>query len=100
MGYVVWMPVQAKGSWLGEGDDFTFMNMPANGLRAWRSRAYGGWGRRQVGKQVVDPYAFPAGDTSQQAMVSALGSLNKKRVLIQVFPWLRKTILQPGLNGL
>jgi hypothetical protein len=27
MGYVVWMPVQAKGSWLGEGDDFTFMNM-------------------------------------------------------------------------
>ncbi|HNP21737.1 MAG TPA: DUF1593 domain-containing protein [Panacibacter sp.] len=78
MGYVVWMPVQAKGSWLGEGDDFTFMNMPANGLRAYEAGAYGGWGGRQVSKQVVDPYAFPAGDTSQQAMVSALGSLNKK----------------------
>jgi hypothetical protein len=26
MGYVVWMPVQEKGSWLGEGDNPTFMN--------------------------------------------------------------------------
>ena len=44
MGYVVWMPVQAKGSWLGEGDDFTFMNMPGNGLRAYEAGSYGGWG--------------------------------------------------------
>ncbi|MFS2190141.1 nucleoside hydrolase-like domain-containing protein [Mucilaginibacter sp. Mucisp84] len=34
MGYIVWMPVQEKGSWLGEGDDPTFMNMLDNGLRA------------------------------------------------------------------
>ncbi|HPP92640.1 MAG TPA: DUF1593 domain-containing protein, partial [Bacteroidales bacterium] len=27
MGYIVWMPVQKKGSWLGEGDNHTFMNM-------------------------------------------------------------------------
>ena len=52
---MLWMPVQAKGSWLGEGDDFTFMNMPANGLRALQAGAYGGWGGRQVSKQVVDP---------------------------------------------
>lgn len=76
MGYVVWMPVQDKGSWLGEGDDFTFMNMPGNGLRASEDGSYGGWGGRQMSKQVVNPFAL-SGDTSQQAMVSALSSMNK-----------------------
>ena len=47
MGYVVWMPVQTKGSWLGEGDDHTFMNMPGNGLRAYEAGSYGGWGGRE-----------------------------------------------------
>ena len=27
MGYIVWMPKQEKGSWLGEGDTGTFMNI-------------------------------------------------------------------------
>lgn len=44
MGYVVWLPVQQKGSWLGEGDDPTFMNMLDNGLRADEKGSYGGWG--------------------------------------------------------
>ncbi|WP_276372183.1 nucleoside hydrolase-like domain-containing protein [Chryseolinea sp. H1M3-3] len=48
MGYVVWMPVQEKGSWLGEGDNPTFMNMLDNGLRAYEDGAYGGWGGKQV----------------------------------------------------
>lgn len=48
MGYVVWMPVQEKGSWLGEGDNPTFMNMLDNGLRAYEHGSYGGWGGRQV----------------------------------------------------
>jgi hypothetical protein len=48
MGYVVWMPVQEKGSWLGEGDNFTFMNLLNNGLRAHEGGSYGGWGGMQV----------------------------------------------------
>jgi len=48
MGYVVWMPVQEKGSWLGEGDNPTFMNMLGNGLRAYEDGSYGGWGGEQV----------------------------------------------------
>ncbi len=53
MGYVVWMPVQEKGSWLGEGDDFTFMNMLGNGLRAYEKGTYGGWGGRQMSDKEV-----------------------------------------------
>jgi hypothetical protein len=49
MGYVVWMPVQQKGSWLGEGDNHTFMNMPGNGLRAYEAASFGGWGGREAG---------------------------------------------------
>ena len=78
MGYVVWMPVQAKGSWIGEGDDFTFMNMPGNGLRAYEDGSYGGWGGRQISKQIVNPFSLPANDTSQQAMVSALSSMSEQ----------------------
>jgi hypothetical protein len=76
MGYAVWMPVQPKGSWIGEGDNFTFMNMPGNGLRAYEDASYGGWGGRQITKQVVNPFALSSSDTSQQAMVSALSSMN------------------------
>jgi hypothetical protein len=47
-GYIVWMPVQAKGSFLGEGDNPTFMNMLDNGLRAYEQGSYGGWGGLQV----------------------------------------------------
>lgn len=77
MGYVVWMPVQAKGSWLGEGDDFTFMNMPGNGLGAYEAGFYGGWGGREMSKQESQNFSFNMSDTSQQAMASALSSLNK-----------------------
>lgn len=74
MGYVVWMPVQPKDSWLGEGDDFTFMNMPANGLRAFEKGYYGGWGGREINGQQANIFSMPTGDTSQQAMVSALSA--------------------------
>ena len=74
MGYVVWMPVQEKGSWLGEGDNPTFMNMPGNGLRAFEAGSYGGWG----GRELIDPNAknifFQTGDTSSRAMAAALSS--------------------------
>jgi hypothetical protein len=64
MGYVVWMPVQPKGSWLGEGDDHTFMNMLGNGLRAYEAGSYGGWGGHEVRlnkspKELAYPNFFP-----------------------------------------
>jgi len=77
MGYIVWMPVQPKGSWIGEGDDPTFMDMLGNGLRAYEAGPYGGWGGRQLSTQVRNDFSMSATDTSQQAMVSTLSSLNK-----------------------
>jgi hypothetical protein len=74
MGYVVWMPVQPKHSWLGEGDNHTFMNMLANGLRAFEDPTYGGWGGRGTQSQ---NFSFNMSDTSQQAMVNALSSINQ-----------------------
>ena len=87
MGYVVWMPVQEKGAWLGEGDDFTFMNMPGNGLRAYEAGAYGGWGGRQVSSGEMQNMFAPMSDTSQQAMASALGSVSSQTgKAVNVFP--------------
>lgn len=79
MGYVVWMPVQPKGSWLGEGDDHTFMNMPGNGLRAYEDASWGGWGGRQANKKATADFSFsgPA-DTSAGAMVNALSTANSQ----------------------
>jgi hypothetical protein len=68
MGYLVWMPVQAKGSWIGEGDDFTFMNMLGQGLRAYEKGSYGGWGGRELTGKETSGLSIPAADTSQQAM--------------------------------
>lgn len=44
MGYMVWMPPQPKGSFLGEGDTPTFLNLIENGLRAYEAPQWGGWG--------------------------------------------------------
>ena len=60
MGYIVWMPVQEKGSWLGEGDNPTFMNMLNNGLRAYENGSYGGWGGVQVTPGVGMGFPDPA----------------------------------------
>ena len=46
MGYMVWMPPQIKGSFLGEGDTPTFLNLIDNGLRAYANPLWGGWGGR------------------------------------------------------
>ena len=78
MGYMVWMPVQEKGSWLGEGDDGTFMNMLGNGLRAYEKGTYGGWSGRQISDQELIGFSFQMSDTSQQAMVSMLSSLTNQ----------------------
>jgi hypothetical protein len=44
MGYMVWMPPQEKGSFLGEGDTPTFLNLLDNGLRAYENSRWSGWG--------------------------------------------------------
>jgi hypothetical protein len=48
MGYMVWMAPHAKGSFLGEGDTPTFLNLIAIGLRAYENPQWGGWGGRMV----------------------------------------------------
>ncbi|MVM30277.1 DUF1593 domain-containing protein [Spirosoma sp. HMF4905] len=79
MGYVVWMPVQPKDSWLGEGDDHTFMNMLGNGLRAYESGSYGGWGGRGIGNRDAVGFSFATPqDTSANAMVTALSTANNR----------------------
>ncbi|HEY3389561.1 MAG TPA: DUF1593 domain-containing protein, partial [Prolixibacteraceae bacterium] len=78
MGYAVWIPVQEKGSWIGEGDDGTFMNMPGNGLRAYEDASYGGWGGRQISKHRVNAFSLSSIDTSQRAMVSVLNSMSEQ----------------------
>jgi hypothetical protein len=60
MGYIVWMPVQPKGSWLGEGDTGTFMNILSNGLGAWQKGMPGGWAGRPFFPDpatYVDPFS-------------------------------------------
>ncbi|MBV8570493.1 MAG: DUF1593 domain-containing protein [Acidobacteriaceae bacterium] len=44
MGYMVWMPPQERGSFLGEGDTPTFLNLLDNGLRAYEDGHWSGWG--------------------------------------------------------
>ncbi|MFY9853959.1 MAG: nucleoside hydrolase-like domain-containing protein, partial [Terracidiphilus sp.] len=44
MGYMVWMPPETKGAFLGEGDTPTFLNLIDNGLRAYENPQWGGWG--------------------------------------------------------
>jgi hypothetical protein len=75
MGYVVWMPVQEKGSWLGEGDTFTFINMTGNGLRAFEAGSYGGWGGK-TSDIASDIFTYPS-DTSAQGMIANLSALSK-----------------------
>ena len=55
-GYMVWMAPLAKGSFIGEGDTPTFLNLIDNGLRAYENPLWGGWG----GWMRSDATGFPA----------------------------------------
>ena len=60
-GYIVWTPPRPKGEFLGEGDTFTYLNLLANGLRAYEDETPGGWGGRgQSGSAVTGAGQFPA----------------------------------------
>lgn len=80
MGYKVWMPVQPKGSWLGEGDNHTFMNMLGNGLRAFEDATYGGWGGRTDPTESAEVISFSGGGDAD-AMANQLGNQNNSRSL-------------------
>lgn len=67
-GYVVWTPVQEKGSWISEGDSSTFMNLINNGLRGHVRASYGGWGGRS---------GPDAGPNSQYASARFFGSAQR-----------------------
>ena len=56
MGYMVWTLPQPKGSFLGEGDTPTFLNLIAIGLRAYVNPQWGGWG----GHMIPGVSAFPS----------------------------------------
>ncbi len=88
MGYVVWMPVQEKGSWLGEGDNHTVMNMLGNGLRAYENATYGGWGGRSAAPANTVG-AFAPSDLSAEEMAERMGSQdaqNETRSYPEFFP--------------
>jgi hypothetical protein len=71
MGYIVWMPLQQAGYWISEGDTPTFMGMLANGLRAYESADYGGWG----GYANSHIFQFGTGDsTNTDTTLAALTS--------------------------
>jgi hypothetical protein len=55
MGYIVWTPVQEEGSWLAEGDTFTFLNLLNFGLRSLENDSYGGVGGYRPLPSTDDP---------------------------------------------
>lgn len=79
MGYMVWMPVQAKGSWLGEGDNHTYMNMLENGLRAYEKGFYGGWGGRVIDERNDDTVFSMSVESDADEMADRLGSQNNQQ---------------------
>jgi hypothetical protein len=85
MGYMVWMPPQPKGAFLGEGDTPTFLNSIGNGLRAYEDPEWGGWGgRMHPGGTGFSPFGAPPPimppDTSGVARGIALAGSDANKV--------------------
>ncbi len=66
-GYVVWTPLHKKGSWLAEGDTYTFLNFLGNGLRAYEDSNYGGWAGRKKESQMPVDYTAIMNDSVARA---------------------------------
>jgi hypothetical protein len=84
MGYFVWMPVQEKGAWLGEGDNHTFMNMLGNGLRAYEQGSFGGWGgRERVPREAINLFAMPS-ESNADSLAKRLSAVNAQNTANEV----------------
>ncbi|MBN7812776.1 DUF1593 domain-containing protein [Algoriphagus sp. H41] len=86
MGYFVWMPVQEKGSWLGEGDNHTVMNMLGNGLRAFEAGTFGGWGGRSIVTTQPSVVAGMSSSGSADDMAATLSNQNRAQTDLEPFP--------------
>lgn len=86
MGYFVWLPVQAKGSWLGEGDNHTFMNMLGNGLRAYEKGYYGGWGGREIKTQEKETITAMATQGTAEDMAAQFSSRDQSNESLPEYP--------------
>ncbi|MCS5489897.1 DUF1593 domain-containing protein [Algoriphagus limi] len=86
MGYFVWLPVQEKGSWLGEGDNHTVMNMLGNGLRAFEKGTYGGWGGRTILTEQPSQVPGMGSTGSAEDMAALLSSQNRAQNELEDFP--------------
>ncbi len=86
MGYFVWMPVQEKGSWLGEGDNHTVMNMLGNGLRAFEDGTFGGWGGRSIISNQPTAVAGMSSSGSADDMAAMLSNQNRAQTDLEPFP--------------
>lgn len=58
-GYLVWTRVRAPGTFLGEGDTATFLNLIDNGLNGYRDRSLGGWGGSPLPASQAQPLSIP-----------------------------------------
>jgi len=69
-GFTVWAEPEPKGSFIGEGDTGTFLNLVDNGLRPLVNPAWGGWGgwmragQRSPFGFMATPHAILPPDTS------------------------------------
>ena len=86
MGYFVWMPVQEKGSWLGEGDNHTVMNMLGNGLRAFEKGTYGGWGGRSIVTSQPTAVAGMSSSGTAEDLAASLSNQNRAQSDLEQFP--------------
>lgn len=55
-GYIVWCPLQPKGTFLGEGDTFCYLNLIDNGLDGYVQN-WGGWAGYQQPQQQQTSFA-------------------------------------------
>lgn len=59
-GYMLWIPLQRKGTFISEGDTYCFLNLIDNGLDAWKDQSWGGWAgaKLDIPKDTIDRAAY------------------------------------------
>ena len=70
MGYVLWCPLQPKGTFISEGDTFCFLNLLDNGLKGYVQN-WGGWGGYQLPVKPGEQNAGRRGPNARPAIPEA-----------------------------